>query len=230
MPMMQAILLTKKSLTHDVFELTYQASESKNFVAGQFITFILPGIGGRAYSILAWKDNIFTLIIKRWSQQMWGRGGSIALCDAKIWESFQAVWPSWHFTLKENQKNKCFIGTGTGLVPLYSQLLFWLLKNPQMKFTLIFWVRTHADLYYVEQIENLKNMYPENFSYTLYVSREEANECVRQWYVTDRLSPEFCSDFEEYYLCGAPSMIAGAQEKLLELWISVESIFFEKYT
>jgi NAD(P)H-flavin reductase len=40
--MMQVILLEKRSLTDDVFELHYKLPESKEMLPGQFITFILP--------------------------------------------------------------------------------------------------------------------------------------------------------------------------------------------
>jgi ferredoxin-NADP reductase len=44
MPLNQYTLTEKKSLTKDVFELTFEAKEGFDFISGQFITFILPNI------------------------------------------------------------------------------------------------------------------------------------------------------------------------------------------
>ncbi len=70
MGLLQATLVRKDLLTTDVFELEYQLSEKKEFIPGQFITFILPGIGGRAYSILEQNNESIILVIKRWSLEM----------------------------------------------------------------------------------------------------------------------------------------------------------------
>jgi ferredoxin-NADP reductase len=127
--MMQVILLEKRSLTDDVFELHYKLPESKEMLPGQFITFILPWIWGRSYSILELRGDIAVLIIKKWGKEDWGRGWSIAFCDAKVWDEFKAVWPAGHFTLQENTKNKLFLWTGTWLVPLYNQIIEGLKKE-----------------------------------------------------------------------------------------------------
>ncbi|MFA5916773.1 MAG: FAD-binding oxidoreductase [Candidatus Gracilibacteria bacterium] len=113
-------LITKKKLTYDIFEMLFELSEPLEFKYGQFITFILPGIGGRAYSILELIDgNKIKLLIKRLEN---GRGGSKFICDCEVGTILKGVGPAGHFILKETQKNKLFIGTGTGFVPLYNQI------------------------------------------------------------------------------------------------------------
>lgn len=197
---------------------------------GQFITFIMPGIGGRSYSILELKKNIAVLVIKRWALEEGGRWGSIKLCDAEIWETFSYVGPAGHFLLQESIGNKLFLATWTGLVPLYNQIIAGLANNPQeKKFQLVFWVRFLKDLYYLERFKNLKERYPDTFYYHLFVSREEANGIIHQGYVTDYITKHSCSQFEEYYICGAPSMIESCQIKLESFWIETQKIFFEKY-
>ncbi len=229
MGLLQATLVRKDLLTTDVFELEYQLSEKKEFIPGQFITFILPGIGGRAYSILEQNNESIILVIKRWSLEMWGRGWSLALCDAEIGSVFKAVGPAGHFILSQSDASRCFLATGTGLVPLYAQIVDGLQKSSDAKYQLVFWVRTSDDLYYIERFEALKEQYPNTFYYHLCVSRDESHGIIHQWYVTDFLSAKSVSDFTEFYICGAPAMIEGCQKKLTELWVSSENIFFEKY-
>ena len=81
MAMQMFCLSKKKHLTHNVFELTFESENELNFQAGQFITFLLDGVGGRAYSIAKASQKSITLIIKKWEIREGGRGGSVKICD-----------------------------------------------------------------------------------------------------------------------------------------------------
>lgn len=228
--MMQIKLVEKITLTHDVFELHYKLPETLVMKPWQFFTFILPGIWGRSYSALDLKWDIAILIIKRWGDSDWGRWWSIALCDAEIWDEFKAVWPAGHFVLSENTDNKLFLGTGTWLVPLYNMILDGLKKKTWERYQLVFGVRHMTDMFYTEAFETLKSQYPDTFYYHLVTSRDEAQWIIKKWYVTDFLSKNVVSDYNEYYICWAPAMIEWCQNKLTELWVSEENVFFEKYS
>ncbi len=224
-----ATLSKKIALTDDVFELHYTFPEKKDFIAGQFITFILSWVGGRSYSILEFNEHEAILIIKRWPLENGGRWGSIILCDAKIWDEFKCVWPVGHFILTDKKVSRLFIGTGTWLVPLYSHILQWLALEDGNKYQLVFWVRYKKDLYYLDKFKELKQKYPDTFYYHLVVSRDEADWLIHSGYVTDFLSEKVVHDFGEYYLCWAPAMIESVEKKLNELWVWDENIYFEKY-
>ena len=223
-------LIKKIPLTNDVWELHYDLSLFTEMKSWQFITFIMKWIGGRSYSILEilnWKIAI--LVIKRWGIEDGGRGWSLYLCDAQIGEEFQYVWPAGHFNLSEGIKNRLFLGTGTWLVPLYNQILFWLARQKTEKYQLVFGVRYKKDLYYLDKFEELKKNYPNTFYYHLIVSRDTNEWIIHNWYVTDFISSNSVKDFEEYYICWVPSMIESCEEQLFSLWIKKEQIFFEKY-
>lgn len=227
MPLSQATLIKKISLTNDVFELHYDIWETKSMIAGQFITFILPQIWGRAYSVLILEQSIIKLIIKRWWHEMWGRWWSMRLCDANIGECFNYVGPSGHFVLTPEDIPRCFLGTWTGFVPLYNQILWSLTRWDASQIFLAFWVRSSEDIFYLNELQQLSSTY-KNFSYEIYLSKED-NDFSKYWYVTDSLDSKSREIFQEYYLCGAPAMIESSQEKLQSLWVLQEKIFFEKY-
>lgn len=85
MPLKTCTLIKKRALTHDVYELHYELPEVTSMLPGQFITFIIKGIGGRSYSILELIDTkIAVLVIKKWELEAGGRGGSMKLCDAEL--------------------------------------------------------------------------------------------------------------------------------------------------
>jgi NAD(P)H-flavin reductase len=220
-------LIEKKQLTRDVFELIFQWENEINMKSGQFITFILDGIWWRAYSVLEsnWKTVSF-IIKKRETDNGW-RGWSAYICDLEIWDIIKWVWPAGHFVLGENNKNKLFIGTWTWLVPLYNQILWSIKQKQNCNLSLVFWVRTVEDLFYIEEFEKIKKEYP-SFDFTILLSQEES-ELYKKWYVTDFISPENIKLFEEYYICWAPAMIDSTVEKLKKLWVDEENIFLERY-
>ena len=227
--MMQITLEKKTALTEDVFELHYKLPEVMTMLPGQFFTFILPGIWGRSYSALEIRWDIAVLVIKRWSESDGGRGWSVLLCDAEIWDEFKAVGPAWHFILQENTDNKLFLWTGTWLVPLYNQILEGLKKKTGEKYQLVFGVRHMSDMFYTQEFEKLKEQYPDTFYYHLVVSRDEWEWMIKKGYVTDFLSQKIVAEYKEFYICWAPAMIEWCQQKLWELWVSEEKILFEKY-
>jgi len=219
-------LINKKKLTYNIYELVFNAENRFNFKAWQFITFIIP-VWGRAYSILEENWNEFKLIIKKRESEEWWRWWSKYLCELGIWAIIKWVWPAGHFTLKENDKNKLFLWTGTWFVPLYNQIIYWLKNNFNCNFKIIFWARTKDDLFYIEELENLKSKY-NNFDFEIYLSREKI-DWINNWYITDFINKNTKKYFEEIYICWAPGMIDNAIEILEKNWIEKNNIFTEKY-
>ena len=78
-----------------------------------------------------------------------------------------------HFTLRETDVSKCFIGTGTGFAPLYYQLLDSAKRGYSKKMAFVFGVRESQDVFYGGEIADLASKFPD-FEYRAYLSREEA--------------------------------------------------------
>ena len=218
-------IIEKKNLTHDIFEITFQWEKELTIKPGQFITFLLDKIGGRAYSILEQKWDKTVLIIKKRETENGWRWGSKYICEREIWEELKAVGPAGHFVLQENNLNKLFLWTGTWFVPLYNQILWNIEKNTDNKIKLIFWVRTKKDLFYISELENLKKE-NSNFDFEIYLSAEKTEE-YKKWYITDFLTKQNLEDFQEFYICWAPAMIDSSNEILKKIW--KENVYFEKY-
>ena len=95
MAMKQFILIEKKELTSDVFELHFECSDKFSILPGQFVTFILPKIWWRAYSILSQEWNKTVLLIKRVQEEHGWRGWSIMICDeTRVTESSGSLFSS----------------------------------------------------------------------------------------------------------------------------------------
>lgn len=227
MPLNKYTLTEKKSLTWDIFELTFEAKESFDFISGQFITFVIPSIWGRAYSVLKTDWNKITLIIKKRLIENGGRGWSSLICDLNIWDILNGTNPAWHFTLQNNNKNKLFIWTWTWFVPLYNQIIHSIENNLDCNLKLLFWARTLSDLFYITELEKLK-IQNNNFDFEVFLSRE-TNTSHNSGYVTDYLTEENIKKFENYYICWIPALINSSIKILSENWIKSENIFTEKY-
>lgn len=219
-------LIEKNKLTNDIFELHFKSDEYFDFIPGQFITFLLE-VGWRAYSILEENWNELVLIIKKRELKNWWRGWSKFLCEMNIWDKIKWVWPAGHFILKESNENKLFLWTWTGFVPLYNQIKYSLKAWKKNNFKLIFWARTEKDLFYLENLEELKSKYS-NFDYEIYLSNEKSEE-YNNWYVTNFINSETINSFSEAYICWIPAMIDSAKEILKDNWFLKENIFTEKY-
>jgi NAD(P)H-flavin reductase len=217
-------LVSNRPLTRDVHELVFQPSEPLNPAAGQYVLFDIDTAIKRAYSIaFAHPDGRISFVIKRLEG---GRGSSV-LCGLQSGDTVNGMGPLGHFTLKETDASKCFIGTGTGFAPLYFQLKRCAELGYSKPMRLVFGVREGQDLFYADEITEIGNVLPA-FSYHPYVSREDVPETSRG-YVTDFITPETVAEHEEFYLCGSPAMVKDARLKLESLGVAKEKIFFEQY-
>lgn len=216
-------LVWKHPLTHDVWELEYTYQGEVELLAGQYVMFQLAPWVNRAYSLSAFEPGRFSLIVKCYPD--WK--GSPMICHADIGSVHHGMLGLGHFTLRENDNNKCFIGTGTWFAPLYCQLKTCKEKWLKGRYAFIFWVRTFADSIYRKELETLKHRDP-LFTYSLYLSGEE-HEWYEPWYVTDWLTPEHISEYSEFYICGSPEMVKSVREKLGDLGMEKDAILFEQF-
>ena len=231
-------LINKKALTKDVYKMEFKSDWLSNMKPWQFITFLLDKIWWRAYSILKINPNSIVLIIKKRELDDGWRWGSKLICELNIWDTLRWVWPAGHFLLQENTKNKLFIWTGTGFVPLYNMIKGALEQNLDCNLQFIFWVRMIEDVFYLEKLEKIKSENP-NFNFQIYISREKdlheyelehPGDEIYSWYTTNYLTNNNINNYEEIYICGAPAMIDSTVDKLKKLGFKDrENIFYEKY-
>jgi NAD(P)H-flavin reductase len=239
-------LTGKKSLTADVFELTFDSDSAPAPKPGQYILFHLPSGLKRAYSISYSSDiqfseygtmpdgssyydaqsvgNRFHFIIKRMPFEA---SGSAEICDSEIGAEILGMGPLGHFVLTEGDIPRLFVGTGTGFAPLYYQIRSLEDRKFSAKTEFAFGVRNVADLFYQEEFERLSASYP-HFSFAQYLSQDSL-EGTKTGYVTDCLTPEYVSQFREFYVCGSPVMVKSVRETLAKLGIEKECVKFEQY-
>ncbi len=221
------ILKEKKELTKNIFKLVFEAENELNIIPGQFITFLIPKIWARAYSVLEKDGKNIKFIIEKIELENWWRWWSKFLCEAEISEELQWIWASGRFILQENNKNKLFLWTWTGFVPLYFMIKSALLSDFSGEIKFLFWVRTFSDVFYLEELEKLKEKH-KNFSFEIYLSREE-KKWFKNWYITKFIDENTKDNFKEAYICWNPNMVDDVKKKLIENSFDENMIFEEKY-
>jgi ferredoxin-NADP reductase/rubredoxin/DMSO/TMAO reductase YedYZ heme-binding membrane subunit len=190
-------------LTKDVLELTLKVDSVLSILPWQYILLTLKDFDGeftRAYSIVKNSWTTITLWIK--IQDTWR--GWRALKNIKVWDMCKIKGVYGSFILKNTTNPKVFVATGTGLSPLYNMIMS---NTYSSNATLLFWAPTKADLFYIDQLREVKNLQLE-----LFLSKEEVKWC--HYGRIDTNVYEFPWD-TEFYLCWGPSMVTE-QMKLLK--------------
>ncbi len=206
------------------------------FKAGQFVQLRIPEYGDsdepvyRAYSIAspASKGEEIHLIITRVPQ-----GIATTYVHEHLNEGDETLLngPHGEFYLRDSERDVLLVATGSGLAPIMSILHHLADENIRRKVFLVFGARRMGDLFYLEELNRLKERIPDlKVVHTL--SRPEEHE---QWEgprgrVTDVI-PDLVKDPSnvEAYICGNPAMVESVEQQLTQMGVPKEQIFYDKF-
>lgn len=230
----RAVLVEKRILTHDVYELVFQFEEKEAaaFKAGQFVSIEVPARHAdekmvmRQYSISSIPDDTnFELCIK---QIPGGRATDGYFPTLTKGDVVSFVGPAGRFTQQPAMRPIVFIATGTGVAPFKSMLEEMWAKGDKTPVTLLFGVRHEKDVLYQEYFEEKMNS--EHFLFIPCISRPEGNWEGYTGRVTQYLESTFdYTELCDFYICGNGSVIEEVKNLLLAKNVLKEHIFFEKY-
>lgn len=200
--------------------LSTPPNEEFSFKAGQFAMLHVPQgtekPALRAYSIASddKQKNGFRLLFKyvdngKASEFVWSLQGN---------ESLSFTGPFGKVFFQEPPTEQIvFLNTGTGL----SQHLCYLLSKkdqyPNLKYRMLFGVRSEKDMYLKEELDALSASMP-NFKYEFVLSRPSETWTGKKGYIQ-----HFIKDFDylntptTFYLCGNGGMIKEVKHQLFEV-------------
>src|SRR5699024_2014828 len=120
----------------------------------------------------------------------------------------------------EQRRGYGLVAAGSGITPLLSIAASVLQAEPRSTVTLIYANRRQGTVMFVEDIEDLKNTYPERFQIVHVLSRQPTDSDLlsgrldgeRMQRLLDTLVPS--SQIDEWFLCGPHEMIRQVEETL----------------
>jgi len=221
-----------KKLTPQIFELAFETEPEVSFIAGQFISILIPNAGPkgrnlrRAYSFASSPDvRPFELCI----QIIEDGPGTQYLSQLKPGECFEAQAPFGKFVYESTPERRvCFISTATGLAPFRSILISKsYLAQPAKEVSCLFGIRHLSEMLYEADLSNR-----DDIQWVPCITKPEDNWDGFKGRVTDylRTLPDSYPWKEtDFYLCGNGAMIKEVKEILKEKGLSKEQIFHEAY-
>lgn len=150
----------------------------------------------------------------------------------------EVVTPIGHFNTPLDPSHAtpyAMIAAGSGIAPILSNVTTILAVEPRSTVTLIYGNRTVKDIMFLEELEDLKNRYPERFALYHVLSREEQEVPLFHGHIdAERLNmfldqlvrPE---DVDEWFLCGPREMIESARGVLVERGVDADHVHAELF-
>ncbi len=203
------------------------------FKAGQFVMLHLPiesKYQNRSYSIASppSSDNTFELAIILNPK---GLGTPYLWGNIEIGSFIDVSNPIGKFILQEPiEEDICFIGTGTGIAPLRSMIMYILNNNiPHKNIYLIFGNRWEKDIIYYKEFKELAIKHS-SFNFIPVLSRDNQGWEGRKGYVHE-IYEDIFSDKRSatFYLCGWRDMLRDARKRLETMGYNKNKIKFESY-
>jgi ring-1,2-phenylacetyl-CoA epoxidase subunit PaaE len=138
-------------------------------------------------------------------------------------------------TQRDGVRHHVAIVAGSGITPVMSLLSTALAEEPRSRATLIFGNRRTTSIMFLEELEDLKNQYPDRFHLINVLSREAQDvELFSGRIDRERLERILAAivpvpTVDEWYLCGPFGLVETAQELLADLGVDSHHVHHEVF-
>ena len=228
-----------EKLTYDTARFRFELAEpaSIEFVPGQYIQLLCPqykrGIEEvvRPYSIASdpREKNIVELIVRRVPE---GISTTYLFDYLKIGNTVRFNGPYGDFRLSETDAPVIFIAGASGMAPFVSILHHMKNTGSKRKAAYFFGGNQGRDLFMLDKMKQFESQLAD-FKFIPVVAKpaDSENWNGRTGLVTEAVQESFKQlNGWEGYLCGSPGMIDASVKVLLELGISRNKIYYDKFT
>jgi CDP-4-dehydro-6-deoxyglucose reductase len=214
--------------------LSCEDPQTFEFRAGQFVMLHVPPKEAgakpalRAYSVASseHKKDGFRLVFKSVETGL----ASEFVWSLKGGETLEFTGPFGRLFFREPPTEQAiFLNTGSGISQHFSFIESNIERYPDLRYRLLFGVRTEADVYYRTELERLKSQL-KDFQYEFVLSRAGDGWTGKRGYVQN-----FIDDYEymkvpsTFYLCGNGAMIKDVKTKLSGDGFDPKMIFAEAF-
>ena len=230
-------LVATEALTHDILRITLQLDRPIKYVAGQYANLKYPNIRrARNYSFADGPEREGRQSVRFFVRKVPNGAFTEALFNGDLADvTLDVDGPHGNFHLRPGTAAMVCIAGGSGLAPLMSVLEDAVKNRVKRPCAMLFGARTQADLYGIEQIQQIAKAWQETFVFLPVLSHEPAGS---SWTGARGLVTQFITDAlpgidwrsAEGYLCGPPGMIDAGIASMTEVGMTLDAIYYDKFT
>lgn len=167
-----------------------------------------------------------------------GRFSTFANRHLKVGDKLCTLPPRGRFVVNTdagNKKHYVAFCAGSGVTPIISMMKHVLETEPQSKFTTFYGNRYAATIIYFDEINALKNRFPERLEVHYVMSKEEMGSDFFRGRIDEEKIRKFSeilfdpSLVDAFYLCGPEQIIHAAKNVLSEKGVDEGKIHFELF-
>jgi ring-1,2-phenylacetyl-CoA epoxidase subunit PaaE len=221
------------------FEIPADLALAYTHVPGQHVI-VRANIDGetvrRSYSICSRPESgVLQVGIKQLPD---GVFSSFANTELSKGDVIEVTLPTGDFTITtdvENQKHYIAIVAGSGITPVLSMIEAALAEEPRSRFTLIFGNKDGRSVMFLDDLDRLKNAFPERFVLFNVLSRESnAIPLLEGRLDEDKLIHLLTTVVDaatatEWYLCGPSGVVEAARSVLARGGVPAEKVHDELF-
>jgi len=247
----KTVLSKKSQLNSNTYLYHFDLLEPKEiiFKPGQYVMLKVPSDNGpvsRLYSIASpnTNRNSFELIIGMVP------GGLASNYLFSLKENIEVIFqgPAGMYGMRENEKEKIFLVTGTGIAPVRSILISNIkyqiskIQIKNQKYILFWGLKYYPDVYLLNELKQWSNETVKQFEFRICLSREENLNMIpekdRKYFQIGHVDTCFEKQIldtkysilnTDFYLCGGRLIVDSLKQFLLAKGIPLENIIFEKF-
>jgi ring-1,2-phenylacetyl-CoA epoxidase subunit PaaE len=222
------------------FELPENEREAFRYKQGQHLT-LKTEINGeeirRSYSICTGtQENDLRVAVKKVEGGVFSTWANEHL---NVGDWLEVMPPQGHFFTElqpENEKVYVAFAAGSGITPIMSILRSTLEQEPYSRFILFYGNKSFDTIIFREQLEALKNLYPERLSVHHILSRESLGNDLFKGRINGEKCQRFAkfffqpSEVDAFFLCGPEEMVFEVKDALAALGTDPKHIHFELFT
>src|ERR1700692_1939459 len=232
---MRLLLSQIEQQTHDTKTLRFQILDEKRFCAkpGQFLTFQWPIDGQRvrrSYTVSS--SPVHENYVEITPKRMENGCVSVFLNErATPGLTVEASGPYGRFYFDETlHKSIVLIAAGSGITPMISMLRYIDDLELATPVTLLYCVRTAADIIFENELARLSRSLP-NFSYEVCLSRTDPTWKGRSGRLTEEFVSQYVADLNSptFFLCGPKGFMDNARQILSTLGVNQDRILQESF-
>lgn len=220
------------------FDIPEELADTFRFIPGQNLT-LRRVIDGeelrRSYSICSLTNDEVRVAVKLVPK---GRFSTFLNTSVKAGDTLEVLPPAGRFYTpldETQQKNYIAFAAGSGITPIIAIISATLALEKSSRFTLVYGNRNRNSIIFKEQLESLKNRYPDRLALHHVLSREVLESPVNNGRIDAAKCREMngrlfdITQFDTFFLCGPEEMIFSVRDWLTEAGIDPLKIHFELF-